>query len=127
MGIAMISWGTAKVALFMKLGILLSGFAFGTPWMLVPALEMEWYGSANFGRIHGVMMLAAGFGLALLRIVPLRWMLCPLALSAFATMAKCLLGAPERSSREILLAETAEGCTSSFVSLSSTKSATAIT
>ena len=25
--------------------------------ILIPAIEMEWYGNAHFGRIHGVMMI----------------------------------------------------------------------
>ena len=36
--------------------------------MLVPAIEMEWYGHENFGSIHGVMMLAADFGVILVRV-----------------------------------------------------------
>lgn len=51
---------------FIKSGIVLCGFSFGPPWMLVPALEMEWYGEKHFGRIHGVMMLAAVIGCTLL-------------------------------------------------------------
>jgi len=40
----------------------LAGFAFGMPWILVPAIEIDWYGHKNFSSIHGVMMLAAVVG-----------------------------------------------------------------
>merc|ERR1712054_484536 len=43
----------------------LSGFAFGMPWILVPAIEIDWYGHKYFSSIHGVMMLAAVTGVLL--------------------------------------------------------------
>jgi len=55
-------------AALVKIGVVVGGFCFGTPWMLVPAIEMEWYGHENFGSIHGVMMLAADFGVILVRV-----------------------------------------------------------
>merc|ERR1712137_148408 len=51
-----------------KVGIALCGFGFGSPWMLVPAIEMEWYGNGHFGRIHGFMMLSGTVGMTLFRI-----------------------------------------------------------
>ena len=50
------------------LGVFIGGFAFGAPWMMVPAIEMHWYGQAKFGTIHGVMMFATAVGLILVRI-----------------------------------------------------------
>lgn len=40
----------------------LSGFAFGMPWILVPAIEIDWYGHKHFSQIHGIMMLGAVVG-----------------------------------------------------------------
>lgn len=51
-----------------RAGVLLCALAFGSPWILVPAVEMEWYGDAHFGRIHGVMMLASVSGVAAVRL-----------------------------------------------------------
>lgn len=96
-----------------KTGILLCGFSFGPPWMLVPALEMEWYGEKHFGRIHGVMMLAAVIGCTLLTIchsflslaVVFSAMLALLIASCVAMTAATCLGtlqqsAPRRQTQE---------------------------
>lgn len=51
----------------------LAGFAFGMPWILVPAIEIDWYGHKHFSSIHGVMMLAAIMGvLALFNLLSLQ-------------------------------------------------------
>jgi len=50
------------------IGVFIGGFAFGAPWMMVPAIEMHWYGQAKFGKIHGIMMFATWFGLITVRI-----------------------------------------------------------
>eukprot|EP00457_Paulinella_chromatophora_P004556 gb/GEZN01004568.1/.p1 GENE.gb/GEZN01004568.1/~~gb/GEZN01004568.1/.p1 ORF type:complete len:542 (+),score=48.73 gb/GEZN01004568.1/:180-1805(+) len=39
-----------------------NGWAFGTPWTLVPAIEQGWFGMDDFAAIHSVMMLACVFG-----------------------------------------------------------------
>merc|ERR1712228_914376 len=68
LGLACLSFfSQSKVAVMS--GVILCGFAFGSPWMLVPTMEMEWYGDKYFGRIHGIMMLAAGLGVSLLRVI----------------------------------------------------------
>eukprot|EP00808_Paulinella_micropora_P024052 g81885.t1 len=41
---------------------LINGFAFGSPWTLVPGIEQAWFGMQHFAKIHGVMMLACVFG-----------------------------------------------------------------
>jgi hypothetical protein len=50
------------------IGVFLGGFSFGAPWMMVPAIEMHWYGQAKFGAIHGLMMFATTVGLILVRV-----------------------------------------------------------
>jgi MFS family permease len=50
------------------IAVFLGGFSFGAPWMMVPAIEMHWYGQAKFGAIHGIMMFATTVGLILVRV-----------------------------------------------------------
>jgi len=43
-------------------GIFLTAAAFGSYWVLVPAVEAEWFGRLHFGKIHGLMLFLAGDG-----------------------------------------------------------------
>lgn len=44
------------------IGILLTAAAFGSYWVLVPAIESEWFGRLHFGKIHGFLLFVAGDG-----------------------------------------------------------------
>mmetsp|Transcript_82801 Transcript_82801/g.182017 ORF Transcript_82801/g.182017 Transcript_82801/m.182017 type:complete len:583 (-) Transcript_82801:174-1922(-) len=44
------------------LGLFLTSASFGSYWVLVPAIEAEWFGHANFGKIHGFLLFVAGDG-----------------------------------------------------------------
>eukprot|EP00747_Dinoflagellata_sp_TGD_P097590 gnl/TRDRNA2_/TRDRNA2_167179_c0_seq1.p1 gnl/TRDRNA2_/TRDRNA2_167179_c0~~gnl/TRDRNA2_/TRDRNA2_167179_c0_seq1.p1 ORF type:complete len:535 (-),score=70.02 gnl/TRDRNA2_/TRDRNA2_167179_c0_seq1:177-1781(-) len=41
-------------------GILLTATAFGSYWVLVPAIESEWFGRGHFGKIHGFLLAMSG-------------------------------------------------------------------
>lgn len=48
-------------------GVFLTACAFGAFWVLVPALEAEWFGRADFGKIHGALVaIGGGAGVLLL-------------------------------------------------------------
>merc|ERR1712190_444158 len=42
------------------LGIFFTSFAFGSYWVLIPAVEAEWFGRLDFGKIHGLLVTIAG-------------------------------------------------------------------
>ena len=53
------AWTEGGIVHAVNVGVFVVGAAFGSFWVLVPAIEREWYGKRDFGRIHGVMMVAA--------------------------------------------------------------------
>eukprot|EP00747_Dinoflagellata_sp_TGD_P012355 gnl/TRDRNA2_/TRDRNA2_121594_c2_seq1.p1 gnl/TRDRNA2_/TRDRNA2_121594_c2~~gnl/TRDRNA2_/TRDRNA2_121594_c2_seq1.p1 ORF type:complete len:263 (-),score=36.95 gnl/TRDRNA2_/TRDRNA2_121594_c2_seq1:148-840(-) len=43
------------------IGIFFTALAFGSYWVLMPAVLAEWFGRLHFGKIHGFLLLAAGY------------------------------------------------------------------
>merc|ERR1711871_1040107 len=60
--------GAVPRSFLAMIAVFFGGCAFGAPWMLIPAIEMQWYKQAHFGAIHGVMMLSGIVGLLVVRI-----------------------------------------------------------